>query len=323
MNRYSKSGRSFSNNEIHTIINIVIPKSFHFVTFLQNADFISCLYIMSYLIAFVYSFDNSTNCWYKQKQNTTRCQISRAVCSALNWYGENGKPKEWVCREFLLELQKDNLIQLPPPRKYSQNRFIKKNIIISYTPPTNPLIGTLKNFSKPKIKRVLNRNDNNLWEYFMKKYHYLGYKGQVGRFLKYLITIDNEMVACLGFTGAALKVADRDCFPGWKDNQRVNNIKHIANNFRFLILPWVKIKYLASHILAKSVSVVVKDWKSEYNVEIKYLETFVEQDRFSGTCYKAANWKKIGQTKGYSKTKKAYKKNNKIKDIYLYDLVNR
>ncbi len=140
----------------------------------------------------------------------------------------------------------------------------------------------------------------------------------MGRFLKYIVYIDNVPVSCIGFTGAALKVKDRDNFIGWENNTKIKNLKHIVNNFRFVIFPWVRIKYLASHILGKLAILIPEDWKKQYNVEIYLFETFVEKGRFIGTSYKAANWKYIGITKGYAKTKEGWTKHGVLKDVFIY-----
>lgn len=248
-----------------------------------------------------------------------RCKISREVCHTLNWYAENGKPKEWICREFLLTLEKDRIITLPPPHPKSFNRFKKKRIF-NFIEPSRTYTGKVSDYPPVIIKRTSTGYENDLWDHLVKTYHYLSYKGHIGRFLKYIASIDSVPVACLGWMGAALKVKSRDEYFGINENNRYSLIKYIANNFRFVILPWVKIKYLASHVLSKNIKQVKSDWKELYNIRLNLLETFIEKKRFSGTCYKAANWKRIGETSGYAKTKRSYKKHSLIKDVYIYDL---
>lgn len=250
---------------------------------------------------------------------TNRCKISRVICEKLNWYSENGKPKEWICREFLIELEKENLIKLPPPVPKSFNRLKKKNFEnIVFNEPQKVFEGNLSIFAKPTFKLVATPSENTFWEYLVGKYHYLGYKGVIGRFVKYIVYLDDIPIACIGYSGASLKVSVRDRYINWDDTTRINNIKHIANNFRFVIFPWVKIKYLASHILSRNVSLLVNDWKKQYNVDIYLLETFVEKNRFAGTCYKASNWTYLGTTAGYAKTKQSYTHHGIIKDVYVY-----
>lgn len=276
--KYSKCGRTFSEEEINLIINVV-----------------------------------------KEKYHTCRCEISREVCKRLNWYSENGKPKEWICREFLIKLERDGLLTLPLPKPQSFSRFKKKKFErVLFKEPGKALEGDLGDFTRPLFKRVDSPSENTFWEYLVRRYHYLGYKGVMGRFIKYTIYLGDIPVACTGFTGAALRVTARDNWIGWNDKLRRDNLKHVANNFRFVIFPWAKVKYLASHILGKNVRILAEDWKRQYNIDIFLLETFIEKDRFEGTCYRASNWRYVGQTKGYRKTKTAYTKHGVIKDVYIY-----
>jgi hypothetical protein len=248
-----------------------------------------------------------------------RCKISREVCRVFDWYSENGKPKEWVCREFLLTLEKDGLIILPPPIPKSLNR-LKKRPPLNFAEPSDVITGTPKDHPGIIFKRTKAGKENQLWDHLVKNYHYLGYKGHVGRFVKYLVFIENIPVACLGWMGAALKVQSRDDYCEINDDNRYAEIKHIANNFRFLILPWAKVKYLASYILSRNIKLLKTDWMLLYNTQLKFLETFVDHNRFQGICYKAAGWKCIGRTKGYAKTKHSFKKHNITKDVYIYPL---
>lgn len=280
--KYSKCGRTFSEEEINLIQNIV-----------------------------------------QEKYHTCRCEISREVCRKLNWYSENDKPKEWICREFLIKLEKDNLLTLPPPDPRSFSRFKKKRFeMVVFNEPGKIFEGNLGKFNKPLFKRVSNPDENTFWGYLVHRYHYLGYKGVMGRFIKYIIYVDDIPVAATGFTGAALRVTCRDNWLGWDDETRRNNLKHISNNFRFCIFPWSKIKFLASHILSKNIPLLVQDWKNQYNVDIYLVESFVERDKFEGVCYRASNWKMVGATKGYAKTKTAYAKHGIIKDVYVYPVHN-
>ena len=254
----------------------------------------------------------------QEKYHTNRCEISRTICKRLNWFSENGKPKAWVCRELMIQLERDGLITLPQPQLRSFNRFKKKKVQINFTPPQEVYEGKLGKFSKPEIHKVSTSKDNTFWEYMVGEYHYLGYKGVMGRFLKYIVYLENTPIACIGWTGAALRVNARDNWIEWSDELRKTNLKHIVNNFRFVIFPWAKIKFLASHLLSRSISIVSRDWKEQYNVEVFLLETFVDKSRFVGTSYKASNWICVGETKGYAKRKEGYVKHGIKKDIYLY-----
>lgn len=255
----------------------------------------------------------------KDRYETSRCRISREVCKALDWYGENGKPKEWVCRELLTAMDRDGVIELPPPKAWAANRFKSKGPI-DFSPPAYTFTGTVKNQGPITITRTTAGRENALWDHLVSTYHYLGYRGQMGRFLKYIAWSEDVPIACLGWAGAALKVECRDSTYGISDESRYEAIKHVANNFRFLILPWVKVKYLASHLLSRNAVQVRDEWARMYGSELTLLETFVEQDRFKGTSYRAANWKRLGETKGYGKTKRSYARHNVKKDVYVYEL---
>jgi hypothetical protein len=254
----------------------------------------------------------------KENHGVSRCQLSRLVCEAFDWYSENGTIKGYICRQLLLTLEKDNYIKLPSPDPRSFNRFKKKRLEIEFKEPNNVLDGKVGDYDSIELRRVSSKSENTLWQYLVDRYHYLGYNGVIGRFQKYIATSQSIPVACLGWTDASWKVAVRDDWIGWDKPTRVKQLKHIVNNFRFIIFPWVKIKYLASHLLSRNVSLLRNDWKKQYNVDVLLFETFVEKNRFSGTCYKAANWLYLGETRGYCKGKDVHIKHNIIKDVYIY-----
>ena len=159
-----------------------------------------------------------------------------------------------------------------------------------------------------------------LWNEYIERYHYLGYKTLPGAQLRYFITAGKQIVALTGFGAAAWQTAPRDQFIGWNHDQRKKNLNLIANNARFLILPWVNSKNLASKILSLTSQCLPNNWEERYNVRPVLLESFVEKNRFSGTCYKAANWINVGQTKGRGKLGPAGKISVPIKDIWVYPL---
>ena len=154
----------------------------------------------------------------------------------------------------------------------------------------------------------------------MDKYHYLGYCQPVGEHLKYMVFAEKRPVACLAFSSAPRHIGCRDRFIGWDSQSRQRNLSLMAYNTRFLILPWVEIKFLASHILAQVVRILPKDWESLYNHPVYYVETFVDTERFKGTCYKAANWIYLGKTTGRGKNDQSMKQNRSLKAVYGYPL---
>jgi len=162
--------------------------------------------------------------------------------------------------------------------------------------------------------------DEGVWDYMIHRYHYLGNPSIVGAYLKYIAYLDGRPVACLGWGSAAWKVACRDAFIGWDHKAREANIHKVVNNVRFLIFPWVRVPHLASKLLAANARVLVHDWQAFYRQPVVLLETFVEKNRFEGTCYKAANWRRVGFTKGRGKYDYQYSYSKSVKAVFLYPL---
>jgi len=252
-----------------------------------------------------------------EDSSRTRADLSRLVCKILHWYKADGGLKEMSCRVAMLRMQDDELIQLPPPRcKRPQSR-------IQFTTATEPKkkILTPVHYLPPlQLKPVIKRADSRLWNEFIHRYHYLGYKSLPGAQLRYFVVAEQQILALLGFGASAWQCAPRDRYIGWNHDQRKKNLHLIVNNARFLILPWVQSKNLASKILAQAAKRIPDDWQQRYAYRPVLMETFVEKERFSGTCYKAANWCYVGETKGRGKLGPAGKQSVPIKDIWLYPL---
>lgn len=251
-----------------------------------------------------------------------RTFISQELCRAWQWRQPNGYLKDALCRRFLLELERDDLIELPPRICNNINnskrsiQVRKPKIAIS----TTPLSGNLHEFGHLQLHIVTRTPQEQLWNWLIHKYHYQGYRLHVGSKLKYLAYLDDRPIACLGWASAAWRVQCRDLFIGWSDAQRVNNLPHLVNNFRFLLLPWVSIKFLASHLLSLNIKRLSADWQRVHGYPIYLLETFIETARFSATCYRACNWRLCGQSKGSAKSGAKYLFHGNIKDVYLYPL---
>ncbi len=171
-----------------------------------------------------------------------------------------------------------------------------------------------------RFERVLEKTNEDIWNHLVKTYHYLGYQKTIGPRLKYMIYLKERPVAAISFCQAALKTGARDNFIGWDEEQRKKNLSYVINNNRFLILPWVKVKNLASHILAESIKRLKKDWIKQYSKQPLLIETFVDKAKYKGTCYKASNWVYVGETKGFEKVGKEYKYHGNHKGVYLYIL---
>lgn len=246
--------------------------------------------------------------------------ISQELCRKWQWYQPNGNLKDMAAREILLRLQRTGLIQLPPGRSNGNNSRRNRSIPIPEVTET-PLEGKLSQFSPPEIKMVRHTPLEPLYNSLIHHYHYLGYHQIVGAHLKYMAFIDDQVVACLGFSSPAWRVSCRDQFIGWSDKIKAKNLHLIAQNNRFLILPYVKVPHLASKLLSLSIQEIQKDWLKYYGHPIYLLETFVDQSRFKGTSYKASNWILVGETKGFTKKGNISLYHGIIKDVYLYPLV--
>jgi len=252
----------------------------------------------------------------------SRRKLSLILSEKLNWRQPNDNLKDRACRDVLLRLSNKNLIKLPK----GQYEFNKQSISIksiNFTQPLSDLVGTVSDFDRPVFKVVQNASERQLWNYLVENYHYKGCQITVGRHLKYLVYIANQLIGCFAFADSVLKLTARDQWIGWTQKQRETNLHLIINNVRFLILPWVRVKNLASKLLSLSAQIVPSDWLYYYNFRPVMLETFVEKKRFTGTSYKAANWIYLGQTKGKGRSGMKYYYHGIIKDIYIYPLLNQ
>jgi hypothetical protein len=223
------------------------------------------------------------------------------------------------CRYLLLSLEREGLIQLPPRLNSAHN---EKKKVEEITLDILPLTGMVKDHPSLELKCLSTPQEHKLWNRITHSYHYQGYQLIVGKYLKYIAYIDDRPVALLGWGSAAWSLEARDHWIGWDKEIKDKSLCGIVNNIRFLILPWVKIKYLASRILGLSIRRIQDDWAKRYGHTIYLLETFVEQDKFHGTCYKAANWIYLGQTKGNAKRGNTHTYHGKIKKVFVYPLGN-
>jgi hypothetical protein len=247
-----------------------------------------------------------------------RKQISKILCQQWNWRQPNGRLKDMACREILLTLKRKGLITLPPPLNNANNHKRNKTINKIHIDQT-PLEQKLSSLPPVELKMVRGTQSEPLYNSLVHYHHYLGYRQIVGNHLKYIAYINHRPVACLGWGSAAWSVKSRDTFIGWDKKTKQRRLHFVASNNRFLLLPWVKVKCLASKILALNIRSISNDWMTIYNHPLYLLETFVEQSR-KGTCYKAANWIRVGQTKGIAKSGHYHLVHGKIKDVYLYPL---
>ena len=253
-----------------------------------------------------------------ENPSATRAVLSRLTCQALHWYKIDGGLKEMSCRVAMLRMQDDGLIKLPAPRhRYCPANNVQFTSATASKPAINKPVHAL---ACVQLRIVMGRQQSRLWNEYIHRYHYLGYKPLPGAQLRYFVISENNIIALLGFGASAWQCAPRDKYIGWTHDQRKKKLQYIVNNARFLILPWVKCKNLASKILSLTSHRLSRDWQGHYGYQPVLLETFVERDRFAGTCYKAANWVLVGQTKGRGKLGPAGKISVPIKDLWLYPL---
>ena len=249
-----------------------------------------------------------------------RWALSIWVCEQFEWRKPDGGLKDMSCRVALLRMEKDNLLKLPPPQRRNGNGKCKPK----QTPTTNPKPSIRLPAGKLgplEFKIVNTKQDSQLWNEYIERYHYLGYQPLPGAQLRYFVYANQQLLALLGFGAAAWSVAPRDRWIGWSVTSRKAHLHQVVNNARFLILPWIESKNLASRILGRVSRRLASDWKKRYQIEPLLMETFVDAERFRGTCYRAANWKHLGQTKGRGK-KGPNKPSCPIKDIWVYPLAN-
>ena len=247
-----------------------------------------------------------------------RTALSRRLCRAWDWTQHNGQLKDMVCRGLLLRLEREGHIVLPLSKRknHTTKPYYRKRpepIPVDAT-PINVKLKEIR--SSLGLKQVRRTHNEKLFNSLIEYYHYLSYAQPVGEHLKYIVFLENRPVGCLAFSSAAFAFNARDHFIGWSPDMRNRNRHLIAYNTRFLLLPWVRVKFLASYLLSKCARQISSDWQALYHHPIYWLETFVDTERFAGTCYKAAGWIYLGKTKGRGKYNKTHQQITSIKDIY-------
>lgn len=248
-----------------------------------------------------------------------RAQLSRLVCQELRWRRPDGRGKDMSCRVAMLRMQRDGRIVLPPPQKGNGNGRRRPRLTAA-SDPADPISLPAKAAVALRLQPVDTPRESALWNELIERYHYLGYQPLPGAQMRYLVYQGPQLLAVLGFGAAAWKVAPRDRFIGWSPEQRAVNLRQIVNNARFLILPWVAARNLASRVLAAAAKRVAEEWPCRYGYELLLLETFVERNRFRGTAYRAANWIHVGRTQGRGKLDRHHRHSLPVKDIFLYPL---
>ncbi|MBW1849619.1 MAG: DUF4338 domain-containing protein, partial [Deltaproteobacteria bacterium] len=258
--------------------------------------------------------------------NLSRTELASTVCELFSWKRPTGKLKSVECRQFLERLNEKGTIRLPACRKQYANRGAAKAQRTGKADIQPTISEKLKNLSPIFLTRVETQEQRQLWYEYVDRYHYLGYQLPFGAQLRYFIKAGatDDILGCFQFSSPAWKMAPRDKWIGWSDEQRKINLQKIINNSRFLIFPWVEVKNLASSALALAVKTVPDDWQRCYGYRPVLMETLVDQKRFKGTCYKAANWIHMGKTTGRGRMDRDNKQHGAaVKEIYVYPLTFR
>lgn len=253
----------------------------------------------------------------------TRRALSFKVCETWQWTQPNGTPCDVICRGLLLWLHRARHIELPPPQWATEKPWRPRTSAPPVLIDTSPLATTLRELGPVVFHQVRRTPDERLFNGLLAQYHYLGYQQPVGEHLKYLVVAAGRPIACLAWSSAPRHLAPRDCFIGWSAAARRRNIRFIAYNTRYLILPWVAVRYLASHLLSRMATILPEDWTRIYGHPIYFLETFVDPARFRGTCYRAANWTVLGRTTGRGHNAPTHRATQPVKEVLGYPLTPR
>ena len=254
----------------------------------------------------------------EQAQPRNRAEVARQVCAALQWTDALGRPKLMSCRVALLRLHRAGLIELPAPTRTNGNGKPLSRVVAM--PAERPLTGSVEQLGELELEWVKGRQRSALWNRLIERYHYLGYTPLPGAQVRYLVHADHGLLGAIGFAAAAWKVAPRDDWIGWGAPARERGLARVLNNARFLVLPWVQVKNLASKVLSLAARRIPGDFASAYGIRPLLLETFVEVGRFAGTCYRAANWVEVGLTQGRGKCDRHNRATLPLKAVYLYPL---
>jgi len=228
--------------------------------------------------------------------------------------------RDMVCRGLMLALHRAGHIKLPEKKTSPNNPLAKRRVPEKITIDKRPIEKKISAIKPLEFRQVRRSPSEKLFNSLLAEYHYLGYTQPVGEQLKYIVYAQGQPIACLAWSSAARHIGCRDQFIGWPQGLRKANLHLMAYNSRFLVLPWVRVAHLASHILGRMSRILPKDWQGVYRHPIYYLETFVDKNRFVGTCYKAANWLYLGDTTGRGKDDKTHRANRSIKAVWGYPL---
>jgi len=253
----------------------------------------------------------------------SRRTLSKKLCETWGWRQANGALCDMICRGLLVMLDRTGQITLPRVAYVRHNPLAARARPAPVLIDTTPIAGQLADIQPLEFEQVRRTGDEPLFNSLMEEHHYLGYEQPVGEQLKYLVWAQGRPLACLAWSSAPRHLGSRDRYIGWSGEARRRNIRFIAYNTRFLILPWVEVPNLASYILSRMAGRLSADWEGVYGHPIYFLETFIDPERFRGTCYRAANWVLLGRTTGRGKDDQTNRPNRSIKEVLGYPLTRR
>jgi hypothetical protein len=259
----------------------------------------------------------------QEHPTASRRELSQQLCEVWNWVQPNGTLRDMVCRGLMLALERAGHIVLPSVRQRPPNPLAVRRRPQRPEIDTTPIACGLKDLGWLEFRLVRRTREEPLFNALIEHHHYLGYTQPVGEQLKYTVHAGQRPVACLAWSSAARHLGPRDRFIGWSRQARRRNIRFIAYHSRYLILPWVRVPHLASHILGRMAALVPRDWERIYGHPVYYLETFIEPERWRGTCYRAANWIALGLTTGRGKASNSHRPNRSLKQVLGYPLDKR
>lgn len=259
----------------------------------------------------------------------SRMELARTVCELVGWRRPNGSLKARECREYLERLDERGVLTLPAKRR---GRPVGSVTFVPHTTrgePGSRLGGSVRDIEPVTLERVTDSAQRLLFRELVGRYHYLGHKVPFGAHLRYLVfgegpkpERERVVLGCLQYSSPAWRMAARDRWIGWDDGTRARNLQHVINNSRFLLLPWLEVKNLASAVLARGLRQVAADWPGRYQVEPWLVETLVDSQRYHGGCYRAANWRVVGETTGRGRMDRHHRREGEpSKSVLVYPLV--
>lgn len=252
----------------------------------------------------------------------SREELSMTICEHLSWYSASGSPKTDACLKLLEKLEAEGFLKLPKRRVYSPSKRPAKPSRTERTDPQSLIEGSVTDVGSVRLETVWGREETEIWNEYVGRYHYLGYKPPFGCYARYFVDSKHGKLGCLLFCGAAKSLGERDRWIGWNERSRLSNLGWVVNNSRFVIFPWVRVKNLASHVLGQAARRIEADWQERWNYRPVLLETFVDPQYFDGTCYRAANWLYIGMTTGEGLVRRGRSYRTSPKKIFVKPLAD-